>query len=150
MKMANMDAIALLTADHQEVKSMFREIERANDRGARQDLCRRIVDALKLHTAIEEEIFYPAVQQHLPDLIAEARQEHKTVDGLLSEISNIQVEDVRFDELMRDVIKNVEHHAGEEESQMFPQCKDQLGMDELNRLGEQLMQRKQRGLRRAA
>jgi len=145
-----MDAISLLIGDHQEVKTMFREFEGASDRNTRVDLCRRITDALKLHTTIEEEIFYPAVQRHLPDLISEARKEHKTVDGLLSELTKVQAEDVRFDELMREVIKNVEHHAGEEESEMFPQCKDKLGREELNRLGEQLMQRKQRGLQRAA
>jgi len=143
-----MDAIALLEADHKEVKSMFREFERGG--AGKHDLFLRIRDALKLHTTIEEEIFYPAVQKHLPDQITEARQEHKTVDGLLVELGKIQAEDVRFDELMRELIKDVEHHAGEEESEMFPQSREKLGMDELRRLGEQMLQRKERGIQRAA
>lgn len=135
-----MDAVSLLKSDHAEVKSMFSEFERGGT--GKHDLYVKIRDALKMHTTIEEEIFYPACEGKMRDLVGEARQEHKTVDGLLAELGKIQAEDVRFDELMREVIKDVEHHAGEEESEMFPRAQEMLGMDELNRLGEQMQQRK--------
>jgi hemerythrin superfamily protein len=135
-----MDAVSLLKSDHAEVKSMFREFERGG--ADKHGLYVKIRDALKLHTMIEEEIFYPACEAKMRDLISEARQEHKTVDVLLVELGKIQAEDVRFDEMMREVITNVEHHAGEEETEMFPRAQEMLGMDELNRLGEQMQQRK--------
>jgi hemerythrin superfamily protein len=135
-----MDAISMLKSDHTEVKSMFREFERGG--AGKHDLFLKIRDALKMHTTIEEEIFYPACEARMRDLVSEARKEHKTVDGLLAELGKIQADDVRFDELMREVIKDIEHHAGEEETEMFPKAQQMLGMDELNRLGDQMQQRK--------
>jgi hemerythrin superfamily protein len=135
-----MDAVSLLKSDHAEVKSMFREFERGGT--AKHAVFLKIRDALKMHTTIEEEIFYPACESKMSSLISEARKEHKTVDGLLADLGSLQAEDVRFDGLMQEVIKNVEHHAGEEESELFPKAQEMLGMDELNRLGDQMQRRK--------
>ena len=65
-KPEEMDAIQLLTADHKEVKAMFKEFESlkeeqdADDKKA--DLVQRRCTALTIHATIEEELFYPAVR----------------------------------------------------------------------------------------
>jgi hemerythrin superfamily protein len=139
--MANaMDAISLLTSDHTEVRKMFQEFERGGSQNDRFFM--QLQEALKMHTTIEEEIFYPAVQPHLPDLVREARQEHQKVDRLLADLVNIQPQDIRTEEMMRELMKDVEHHASEEESEMFPKAREILGMEENRRLGEQMKQRK--------
>lgn len=141
MATGSTDAIALLTSDHEQVKSMFQQVENA---GAHQknQLALQIRDALKAHTTIEEEIFYPALESQMQDRIREARQEHKQVDQILARMGNIQAEDVRFNEMLRELKQNVEHHVQEEESEMFPQARRLLGEDRLRQLGEQLQQRK--------
>src|SRR5215475_10389655 len=62
------DAIAVLTADHKRVKAMFKEFaslkeKRGNNVEQKAELVGRICEELKVHTAIEEEIFYPAVRE---------------------------------------------------------------------------------------
>jgi len=141
MAKSSMDAIALLTADHNDVRSMFREAESAGAQ-QKQQLFIRMRDALKAHTAIEEEIFYPALAQQMADEIREARSEHKQVDQLLMEMGKIQAEDIRFTEMLRELMQSVEHHAGEEEQEMFPKSRELLGDDRLRQLGEEMQQRK--------
>jgi len=141
MATSSMDAVALLTADHNEVRSMFREAESAGPQQKHQ-LFLRMRDALKAHTTVEEEIFYPALEQQMAAEIREARSEHKTVDQLLMQMGNIQAEDIRFTEMLRELMQNVEHHAGEEEKEMFPKSREMLGDDKLRQLGEQMQQRK--------
>src|SRR5262245_63919096 len=57
---AGADAIALLKADHREVKGWFAELEKTGSSSRKQDLAQKICKALTAHTIIEEEIFYPA------------------------------------------------------------------------------------------
>jgi hemerythrin superfamily protein len=54
------DAIALLKADHRQVEQWFEQFEKARDDDRKLTLATQICNALKVHTAIEEEIFYPA------------------------------------------------------------------------------------------
>ena len=54
------DAIALLKADHDEVRQLFKDFEKAGDDGRREKLALQICRELTIHSMIEEEIFYPA------------------------------------------------------------------------------------------
>ncbi|MEL0212080.1 MAG: hemerythrin domain-containing protein, partial [Novosphingobium sp.] len=51
------DAIALLKADHRNVEALFEKFESARD-DRKQALAQQICNELKIHTIIEEEIFY--------------------------------------------------------------------------------------------
>ncbi len=53
------DAIALLKADHRQVEEWFSQFQSAS-KARKQQLADRICEALTVHTAIEEEIFYPS------------------------------------------------------------------------------------------
>ena len=59
-KAATNDAIALLKADHREVESWFEQFESSRSQSKQAELARKICQALKVHTQIEHEIFYPA------------------------------------------------------------------------------------------
>src|SRR5688572_7425590 len=83
------DAIGLLRADHTLVEDLFEQFEKARDDGRKQTLALRICMELKIHTAIEEEIFYPAVREALPkqeDLLDEAKVEHDSAKELIEQI----------------------------------------------------------------
>ena len=78
-----MDPIQLLKRQHREVEALFKKIEKARSAEPRRALLAELAANLKLHMAIEEEIFYPAVQQ-LPvkkaeDMTLEAYEEHAVV-----------------------------------------------------------------------
>ena len=135
-----MDPIQLLKKQHREVEALFKKIEKA--RGAqRRALMDELTANLKLHMAIEEKIFYPAVQQ-LPakkaeDMTLEAYEEHAVVKLVLAELPGVDPEDERFDAKMTVLSELIEHHVEEEEDEMFKTAK-KLGTAELNALGDRM------------
>ena len=64
------DAITLLKDGHRTVEKLFKDFESAKGDGRKEKLARQICMELTVHTAIEEEIFYPAckgkVEEDLP------------------------------------------------------------------------------------
>lgn len=140
------DAIALLRQDHENVLGMLETLQNAT--GARREkLLGQIEQELKVHTQIEEEIFYPAYRDAArkkddQKLYYEALQEHNVVDLVLPTMSDGE----RPEELKAKakVLKElVEHHIEEEQDEMFPKAKKLLDREELRGLGEQMMLRKQ-------
>ncbi len=139
-----MDAIKLLTSDHDEVRGLFdqfRTAKDANDSDRMRELQRQIFDELDAHTRIEEDIFYPAVkaldENDLTETITEGVQEHHVVKVLMREIRELSDDDV-FAAKMTVLIENVEHHADEEESELFPELRVRMGQERLDELGSEL------------
>jgi hemerythrin superfamily protein len=152
-----MDAITLLEEDHKKVRKLFRDFEELGDRATKTklELAQKIDTELVIHTSIEEEIFYPGVQSEAEEMIAEAIEEHNVVDRLLLEIRNLTPEDEAFTAKMTVMMENVEHHADEEEKELFPTVKKAMGMDAMRTLGERMSKRKielmrEHGIERAA
>jgi hypothetical protein len=138
------DAIALLKADHRQVETWFREFEKSNSDGRKQDLADRICAALKAHTTIEEEIFYPAFLEATgeEDIHHEAEIEHAGAKNLIAEIEASGPEDDHFDARIAVLSEMIKHHVNEEEKRggMFAKAR-QSEMD-LEELGRQLEARK--------
>ena len=131
------DAIALLTADHKEVKAMFKEYEGLGDRAnaGKKKLADQICTALTLHATIEEEIFYPALRaasKDAADLLDEAAVEHAGAKDLIAQIDEMDPEDDLYDAKVKVLGEQVDHHVGEEEGEMFAKArKAKLDMDAL-------------------
>ena len=136
-----MKATDLLKRQHREVKTMFKKMEKTENARGRRDLMEQIAQALEMHTRIEEEIFYPAVRgletKKAEEMVAEALEEHHVVKLVLKELPQVDPEDERFEAKMKVLSELVEHHADEEEEEMFPTA-EKLGADELRALGEQM------------
>jgi hypothetical protein len=82
-----MDAIAMLKADHRKVEDLFEKFEQTNGKATKQQLAEQICLELKVHTVIEEEIFYPACRGKIEDdLVNEAYVEHDSAKLLINEI----------------------------------------------------------------
>jgi hemerythrin superfamily protein len=77
------------------------------------------------------------------DEVREAYQEHKKVKKFLAELDKMSPDVKGYDSKVQELQALVEHHVGEEESEMFPDAKKFLGEEELEKLGEQLMERKE-------
>ena len=84
------DAIALLKADHRKVEDWFAKFERARGDDRKRALAENICTALRVHTQIEEEIFYPAFYEATgeQDLHHEAIIEHDGAKKLIAEIES--------------------------------------------------------------
>lgn len=140
----SMDAITLLKEDHAKVKQLFRDFEASGARAfsTRKRIGDAIRQELEVHTRIEEDIFYPGVQSSAPEMIAEAIEEHHVVDRILEELEQIEPADEKFTAKMTVLIENVEHHAEEEEKELFPRVKRDLGAEKMREMGEQMSRRK--------
>jgi hemerythrin-like domain-containing protein len=143
-----MNAIDLLTEDHNEVRALFKKFEAAHEAEDTEEMstvASSIFEELEVHTTIEEEIFYPAVHdasEDLAEVVDEGVQEHHVVDVLMNECRDLQAGDDDWVAKITVLIENVEHHADEEEEEMFPDVREELGEEKLNELGEQMEQRK--------
>jgi len=138
------DAIELLTADHNEVRRLFeqfRQAHEAEDVDRMRELTKQIFAELEDHTRIEEEIFYPAVreadEEELGETVDEGVQEHHVVKVLMREIESVSGDDT-FQAKMQVLIENVEHHAEEEETEMFPDLRQRMSQERLEELGAEL------------
>lgn len=136
-----MKATDLLKKQHREVKALFKKVEKTEDAGQRRQLLDQIAEALKMHTRIEEEIFYPAIRglgtKKAEEMIDEAFEEHHVVDLVLAELPSVDPEDERFAAKMTVLSELVEHHVEEEEEEMF-KLAQKLGDDELKSLAERM------------
>jgi hemerythrin superfamily protein len=138
------DAIALLKADHRQVEEWFGQFEKARDDSRKQELATHICNALKVHTTIEEEIFYPAFLEATDDTDThhEAEVEHDGAKKLIAEIEASAPDDEYFDAKVKVLSEMIKHHVKEEEGSdgMFAEArKSDMDLDEL---GEQLAARK--------
>lgn len=138
-----MDATELLVQQHDEAKALFRRFEQATD-DERQRIAREATRALLAHTAIEEEIFYPAireVEEELEDEVLEGLEEHHAVELLLDELEGMSPQDERFTAKFTVISELVEHHVEEEEDELFPEVRDALGTQRLEELGTAMQAR---------
>jgi hemerythrin superfamily protein len=138
------DAIALLKADHRQVEGWFEEFDSSRSASRKRDLANRICMALKAHTTIEEEIFYPAFLEATgdEDIHHEAEVEHDGAKKLIAEIEKAGPDDDYFDARMSVLSEMVKHHVREEEKRdgMFGKARE-ADMD-LAMLGQELASRK--------
>ena len=135
-----MDALELLKQDHQAVKSLFDQIDDAEDAKQRKKLFDQIDTELNIHAHIEETVFYSEMQKidELKEMVEEALEEHQEVKTLLEEMEGLDPENEQFSASLEELMENVEHHVAEEEDEMFPKVREQCDQATLDRLGEQL------------
>jgi hemerythrin superfamily protein len=143
------DAIALLKEDHKKVKSLFADLEKSSMRGGprAQKLVAQIDKELTIHTTIEEEIFYPAFRDAVRSkddkkMYFEAKEEHHVVKLVLPEVKEGGMAVEEFAAKCKVLKELVEHHADEEEKEMFPEARKVFGRPELQELGDRMAARK--------
>lgn len=130
----DLDATALLRADHKLVSELFAEYDKARSPSRKKQLVDQICTELTVHAQVEEEIFYPAVKQALKDkeLVPEATVEHATLKDLISQVEGIEPDGEMFDAKIKVLSEYVKHHVKEEQNEMFPKAKaTSLDMAEL-------------------
>jgi hypothetical protein len=121
------DAIALLKADHRKVEELFEQFEKTRIAGRKQAIAHEICVELKIHTSIEEEIFYPAFRGIIEDnVLNEAYVEHDGAKILINDIEAGSPEDDFYDAKVKVLSEEIKHHVHEEEMPsegMFAQCR---------------------------
>lgn len=142
-----MHAITMLTEDHEKVRTMLKDGEDTTERAVktRTELLATLAEELRIHETIEEEIFYPALEEHAKtkDIALEGYEEHHVVDGIMEELDGLPVDDETWSAKFAVMKENLEHHIEEEEGDMFPKARQVLDDEEFEELGRMMQERRE-------
>jgi hemerythrin superfamily protein len=147
------DAIVLLKEDHKQVRKLFKQFQQAGEDAKQKkgQLVEQILEALTVHTYLENEVMYPEVRKLLPDLeddVLESYEEHHVADVLCMELATMKADDEHFAAKATVLIESVEHHMEEEESDWFPEVRKAIGRKQLQELGAEMLELKKKAPRR--
>ncbi|PXA84781.1 hemerythrin [Nostoc sp. 3335mG] len=121
------DAIALLKADHRTVEDLFEKFDGAKSGDRKKVIAHQVCVELKIHTMLEEEIFYPAFRGKIEDdTLDEAYVEHDGAKVLINDIEASGPDADFYDAKVTVLSEEIKHHVHEEEAQgegMFAQCR---------------------------
>lgn len=136
-------AEAVLKQDHKKVKQLFDQFESAETRRDKKKIVQEALAELKIHAAIEEEIFYPAVRKPVgKDVMNEADEEHHVAKLLIAELDAMTGSESHFDAKFVVLAENVRHHIKEEENEMLPKARS-VDVD-FEALAEKMKRRKEK------
>lgn len=136
-------AVSLLKTDHNKVQQLFDQFEVAKGKRAKKKIVREALTELKVHAAIEEELFYPAVRKAIgKEIMNEADEEHHVAKLLIAELDSMDGSESHFEAKFVVLAENVRHHIKEEENEMLPQAK-RVKLD-FEALAETMQRRKDR------
>jgi len=139
------DGLQLLASDHRKVEQLFEQFEKASGTSAKEKLVRQICTELKIHSMIEEEIYYPEIRGKVEeDALDEAYVEHDSAKLLINELEAAEPDESFYEAKVKVLKELIEHHVKEEEKQrdnLFQQTR--AAEIDLEALGERLEARKQ-------
>jgi len=138
------DGLQLLANDHRKVEELFEAFENASGSSAKEKLVRQICTELKVHSQIEEEIYYPAIRGKVEeDALDEAYVEHDSAKLLINELEAAEPDESFYDAKVKVLSELIEHHVKEEEKQRDNLFQQTRAADiDLQALGAQLAARK--------
>jgi hemerythrin-like domain-containing protein len=142
-----MDAMKLLEEDHRKVKGLLEEGDSTTERATtrRTELLEELLTELRIHETIEEEIFYPALEEHAKtkEIALEGYEEHHAVDNIAEELVALDPSDETWSAKFTVMKENIEHHIEEEEGEMFPKARQVLDDEELAEIAETMSARRE-------
>jgi hypothetical protein len=119
------DVFQMLKTDHRHVQDLFTRFEDA-DKRTRASIAEQTLTALEVHTALEEQLVYPAISEVIEDkeMVNEAREEHHVAKLLIKELYKMDAGDEAFATKFKVLGELVGHHIEEEEGEIFPQAQE--------------------------
>ena len=140
------DAVSLLKREHRLIEQHLMRCLKEDAVPLWDGIINETLIYIKVHMEIEEEIFYPAVKalrnKDAKFEVEEALHEHKQIKAAVAEISKMEPDDEpALGATMKVLKEDVEHHADEEEKEMFKEAR-KMGDSRLEELGDKLQSRK--------
>jgi hemerythrin-like domain-containing protein len=137
------DALEVILEDHERFRELLDRYEETEvtDDAAKRELVDRLIVAVVKHSTMEERAFYPFVMRAVPrveDDVREEIEEHHVIELLMAELAAMDPSDQQFDAKVEVFAENLLHHLAEEEQQLFPVLRAELGRDVLVRLADEL------------
>lgn len=119
------DVVAMLLAQHEEIRRLFTEVENASSAN-RQEMFDRLRRLLAVHETAEEEVVHPAARRAIGngDTVVDARlEEENAAKRVLAQMEKMDVTSPEFMERLVELRDAVIAHAEHEEKEEFPQLR---------------------------
>lgn len=141
-----MNATTLLKRDHDRVRSLFQRMRNGPSGDRRRDTLREIATELVLHSQLEEEFFYPAIEgcadREGAQLVADAKSAHADIDDLIERLLAMDPRSGEFGRAVTELDRNVQGHVRDEEARLFPVAERLLGAGRLEEIGRAIQARR--------
>ncbi|MEN3270739.1 hemerythrin domain-containing protein [Pseudonocardia sp.] len=138
---ADLDVIDELMSDHREVTSLLDRIDTTTDPADKRELADIAITELVRHAVAEEMYVYPAMRENLPDgeeVVKHDTEEHKELERTMKALEGVEATDPRFEQLVGELRRELQHHVEEEESEQFPKFRQRVPHDERVQLREKV------------
>jgi len=135
-----MNAIDLLETQHHDIDELFARLAReGGSKEERQRWFDDLADLLAIHASIEEMHFYPTVKAaKTEDVLEHSTEEHLGIKRKLSMCLASKLDSDGFKKRLKSLQNEVQHHVGEERSDLFPAVRRILDGDVLEALGQEM------------
>ncbi len=141
--MGDFDITALILSEHEGFRRTFAEIEQLTDPEELGRRWRELADALEVHAAGEEEVFYPELLQDVDDSEGDtehAVKDHNEIRETTSAVDEHEVGSDAWWEAFRTCREATVEHLGEEETDVLPPFAEQVAADKRDELGLRWLQ----------
>lgn len=143
-----MNATTLLKQEHGRVRGLFERFRDEMDAEQRLEALREIAAEIVLHSQLEEEFFYPAIDEsgdaEARQLVSGAKAAHVDVEELIERLIMMDGRGAEFERTVADLERNVQRHARDEEARLFPVAERVLGPAGLEAIGRAIESRRAR------
>ena len=141
--MATRDILQTLKAEHDQLRELFGQMEATSDRAGkkRAELLGKIEANLLPHAKWEELVFYPAFAERANreglKIHAEAVEEHRAVEKtVIPDVHAADITTPQFAGRVKVFGELIDHHAKDEEEEMFAMARTLFTAQELAELDE--------------
>lgn len=115
--------VQALLRDHDMVRKLADTYQNAQSADVKKQAATQLIQAIHMHSRLEEGVFYPGVRRVDPNLIARYEEDHLAVDDLVATLQGMSMDEARAEPLLRELIDTVLSHMRQEETQLFPELK---------------------------
>ncbi|MDQ6615243.1 MAG: hemerythrin domain-containing protein [Actinomycetota bacterium] len=137
------DPVMNLVEQHNQVRRLFKQVPQVGAHQSAEHRALAICDLLTIHSRLEEEIVYPAIENVDAAMAKEAEEAHERIDALIDNIRNAEYADngeVKSD--LESLDQEVEAHVQWEEATLLPRV-SALPAEEQERIWRAMYARQQ-------
>lgn len=139
-------ALAILKEDHKSFQNLLKTLTKSRDADEQEQILSELASGLLVHARLEEEFFYPALEDSpvggQVHAVQRAHEEHELAEKALNDLLDDRPGTESFRakaEVLRGLVVG---HAKEEEKELFSIAKKAMDTEELEELGQQMTARR--------
>lgn len=139
------DIVQIIVEEHRLVDALAERYQVETDPKQKQGIAYNIIKLLSIHSACEEASIYPFMRRNLPGgeaLVEHAIKEHLDIKNDLYKLDQMSLGDAGYDETLRKVVADTQHHVKEEETDLLPTLKSKSSADELEQMRTEFLRAK--------